>query len=242
MNLTERLEQYSTDQLLQLLTHLDKAKQSNQKNSGVVSESVSRPVLIAYYVKQGMAAFVDDEPCQIVAGVDEHELLEHCQKHLPAQHCPARYVALNKFPTLSNGKLAVKSLPLPGRQERAESHAANSDSQQALNLIAILSDLLGMDGIRSSDNFFEIGGDSITAMQFISRARQAGMEIDVATVSQSNTIADIAKVCSASVSTTSTHISTVSNEHENVQSEPAAKFAASGLSEDELDDFLQSFD
>jgi aryl carrier-like protein len=46
-------------------------------------------------------------------------------------------------------------------------------------LCQILADVLGLDVVRPQDGFFEVGGDSVLAVQVIARAREAGLVVSV---------------------------------------------------------------
>ena len=46
-------------------------------------------------------------------------------------------------------------------------------------LCQILADVLGLDLVRPQDGFFEVGGDSVRAVQVIARARAAGLVLSV---------------------------------------------------------------
>jgi aryl carrier-like protein len=46
-------------------------------------------------------------------------------------------------------------------------------------LCRILADVLGLDVVRPQDGFFEVGGDSVLAVQVIARAREAGLVVSV---------------------------------------------------------------
>jgi hypothetical protein len=46
-------------------------------------------------------------------------------------------------------------------------------------LCQILADVLGLDVVRPQDGFFEVGGDSVLAVQVIARARGAGLVLSV---------------------------------------------------------------
>jgi len=61
-------------------------------------------------------------------------------------------------------------------------------------LIDMLSRILGLQKaeIKTDDSFFELGGDSISAMRLVSDARSQGLEINVAQVFQSKSLAELA--------------------------------------------------
>jgi acyl transferase domain-containing protein/acyl carrier protein len=59
-------------------------------------------------------------------------------------------------------------------------------------IAAIWGELLGVDEVGRSDNYFELGGDSIIALQIILRAKQAGLEFSPQDLFQRQTVAELA--------------------------------------------------
>ncbi|CAF1641002.1 unnamed protein product, partial [Adineta ricciae] len=47
------------------------------------------------------------------SNVDEKQLREHCQSHLPPHMIPSKFIVLEKLPLNSNGKIDRKQLPSP---------------------------------------------------------------------------------------------------------------------------------
>lgn len=216
--------------------------------SDTVLKADRRMLLVAYYLPRNIStgkvasdASSDRLSCNTVEGVEERTLRNYCQSKLPAHMCPTRFVALDRFPVLPNGKLSYSHLPTPQQtknaQLRIDEAPVSNESVTATRMVAILAELLDMADVRSDDNFFEIGGDSITAIQFLSKARQSGLTIDLTAISQSNTIADMATLCEAAQPDQK---SSLADEPE--RSNMTKNFSASGLDDNELDDFLQSFD
>ena len=62
------------------------------------------------------------------------------------------------------------------------------------SLIAIWTELLGIENIKAGDNFFDLGGDSLLALQVASRLRENLIaDISVAIVLEAPTVADLAQ-------------------------------------------------
>jgi aryl carrier-like protein len=61
-------------------------------------------------------------------------------------------------------------------------------------LADIWTELLGLEQVGIHDNFFDLGGDSILAIQIISRANQAGLRLTPKQLFQNQTIAGLAAI------------------------------------------------
>ena len=121
------------------------------------------------------------------------ELREFLKQKLPEYMLPSAYVVLESFPLNPNGKIDRKALPAPDRGGFQAQYAAPRTPTEEL-LSSLWKDLLQLEQVGIHDNFFEIGGHSLLAIQVISRIRQAfGIELEVRTVFDSPTIAGLAE-------------------------------------------------
>jgi amino acid adenylation domain-containing protein/non-ribosomal peptide synthase protein (TIGR01720 family) len=75
--------------------------------------------------------------------------------------------------------------------------APRNDVEAAL--AAIWGELLGIGQIGVNDNFFELGGDSVVSIQFVARAKQKGFRLTSKHTFDHQTIAELARVCSANL-------------------------------------------
>ena len=211
---------------------IDQARLSTHEN--INQHHTTRASLVAYYVNQTeQTADADSTDSRIVTSLDEQALRQYCDQRLPAHMCPARFVALNRFPTLPNGKLAYRDLPVPTKPVRRTSSSNDrNNSEVTVLLIELLKNLLGVEEIQADDNFFEIGGDSITAIQFISQARSAGLSIGIEDFTHSKSIADIAALSETATGKLPCN--------DRSAEKTSGNFSASGLTDSELDDFLDA--
>jgi amino acid adenylation domain-containing protein len=113
---------------------------------------------------------------------------------LPDYMIPSAYVLLDKLPLNNNGKIDRRALPAPEqtRPELAQALVAPASPNEIL-LAGIWRSVLEMDHIGVHDSFFELGGDSLMAIQVVSKAREAGISIAIQQLFQHPTIADLAR-------------------------------------------------
>ena len=92
---------------------------------------------------------------------------------LPEYMIPARFVSLEALPLARSGKVDRKALPELDR-ERPELDVGYVEPQTDLqrDLVGIWSEVLGVERLGIADNFFQLGGHSLVAIQAISRIRQ----------------------------------------------------------------------
>ncbi|WP_247510020.1 non-ribosomal peptide synthetase [Bradyrhizobium sp. 157] len=90
---------------------------------------------------------------------------------LPDYMVPARIVVLDRLPLTPNGKIDRKALPAPDQFATSTEHVAPRTPAEAA-LAAIWADLLRQPNISVTGNFFELGGDSLTAVQLVSRIKR----------------------------------------------------------------------
>jgi amino acid adenylation domain-containing protein len=93
---------------------------------------------------------------------------------LPEYMLPAAFVALPALPLTPNGKIDRMALPAPasGRDGNKSDCVAPRDSTE-LHLVKIWEDLLNLGPIGMRDNFFEVGGHSLLAVQLMDRIEKA---------------------------------------------------------------------
>ncbi|HEV2271326.1 MAG TPA: amino acid adenylation domain-containing protein [Steroidobacteraceae bacterium] len=96
------------------------------------------------------------------------------ESKLPAAMVPHSLVVLDELPRTVNGKLDRRALQHAEAQGAAEIHVAPETPTQAL-LCQLVAELLHLERVSSRDNFFHLGGDSISSIRLASRAREHGL-------------------------------------------------------------------
>lgn len=109
---------------------------------------------------------------------------------LPAHMVPAAYVVLDRLPLGPTGKLDREALPAPAARADAGDDRAPATTAEEV-VLAVFRELLGEE-VRLSDDFTELGGDSLVSLQVVSRARRRGVELSARDVLEGRSIAGIA--------------------------------------------------
>ncbi|MBF6169461.1 amino acid adenylation domain-containing protein, partial [Streptomyces gardneri] len=120
------------------------------------------PYLVGYVVSDG--GVLSDE-----------DVRRHLRLRLPAYMVPSTIVALGALPLTVAGKVDRAALPEPGERPRAPFADPRGETEAAL--AQVWSALLGVDRVGRDDDFFELGGQSVIAVQLIARV---GAVFDVA--------------------------------------------------------------
>lgn len=111
-----------------------------------------------------------------LAGISEGALAAHAAAALPAYLVPSEYVLVPALPVTAHGKLDRDALaalaPVP---VAAAPRAPGTPEEETL--CRLLAGLLGTEQVGAGDDFLALGGDSITAIQLVSRARAAGLAL-----------------------------------------------------------------
>ena len=120
-------------------------------------------------------------------------LREHAQKRLPVYMVPALFTLLDRLPLTPNGKVDRGALPSPLGAAEARSYVAPRNATEE-KLAALCAEVLGRQKVSVEDNFFEIGGHSLLAMQLISRIRQTfNVDLPLQEMFAHPTVAAVAK-------------------------------------------------
>ncbi|WP_406151206.1 amino acid adenylation domain-containing protein [Streptomyces sp. NBC_01012] len=123
------------------------------------------------------------------AEFDTARLREYLAGELPDHMVPTALVPLDRLPLSPSGKLDTSALPAP--EITAAARRAPATEAEAL-LLAVFRDILGTDDVGLDDDFFAVGGDSIVALQVVSRARRQGLGLAAKDVFEGETVAGIA--------------------------------------------------
>jgi acyl carrier protein len=110
------------------------------------------------------------------------DLRQHLAQRLPAYMVPPHILVLAEFPLNASGKIDVKALPSPEGTEAVTAYVApRTPTEEAL--AGMYAGLLNLERVSVEDSFFDLGGNSLQAMQLITRLRNdLGVDTDVTAI------------------------------------------------------------
>ncbi len=117
------------------------------------------------------------------------ELRDDLRRRLPDYMVPAAFVELDHLPLTVNGKVDRLALPVPGdeRPDLDTAVVAPRRPDEAA-LAAVVAEALGLDGVGIDDNFFDLGGNSLLAVQVVAKASAEGVDVTLADLIERPTV------------------------------------------------------
>ncbi len=143
-------------------------------------ELEDREFLCGYYV------------CDKDKKISENTVREFLKKSLPNYMVPTYFVKLNEMPYTINRKIDRKALPLPNLNTNTDIKPKEELNRKERKLLEIWSRTLHNNSISINDNFFDIGGDSISAINMQIEALKEGFNFEYADIFNFPTIKDLA--------------------------------------------------
>lgn len=115
---------------------------------------------------------------------------EELKRRLPYYMVPTYIQEIKEIPLTPNGKVDQKLLP-PIVKKGSNEEIVFSDKEKIVS--NIFKEILNIEKIGKHDNFYELGGDSITAIKLVSKLKLEGYTISMREIIQKQTIYEIAK-------------------------------------------------
>ena len=146
-----------------------------------VKETSSGKYLVAYLVMKAEES------------VNPSMIRERLQSFLPDYMIPNFFVRIEKIPYSLTGKVDRKSLPDPEVDHFSKEMNAKEKTPIQEVLLNICKQILKINNIHLNDNFFDLGGHSLSATQLVSRIREAfRIEISLQSIFEKTSIQEIA--------------------------------------------------
>ncbi|BBC66044.1 hypothetical protein MMRN_29400 [Mycobacterium marinum] len=124
----------------------------------IAREDTGQPRLVAYYTTTSGT------------GLDTTDIRASLGQVLPAYMVPAAFIEIDELPLTVNGKLDRRALPAPDyTTTSAQAYVAPQGPVEEV-LASLYAQILGVDGVSAADSFFDLGGDSLSAMRLVAAA------------------------------------------------------------------------
>ena len=136
------------------------------------------------------------------------ELRDFLAQTLPMYMVPHAYVMLDTFPLTPNGKIDRNALPPPSRSDLIVEEDLVLPRTRAEEVLgSIYSEVLGHIHVSVNDDFYHLGGDSLSAARIVARLRDLlDIEIDLRSVFENPRLCDLAA-----------HVESMIGSHRDVQ-------------------------
>jgi amino acid adenylation domain-containing protein len=138
--------------------------------------------LVAYFIP------ADSSPVSISS------LRADLRNQLPDYMVPSYFVPLERFPVLPFGKVDLRALPRPEEvREAPEPTSAGSHAPFVRSIALIFGEVLGLKAVGAGQNLFELGGNSLSAAQIVTRIREElQVELSVTDLVEAPTVSGLA--------------------------------------------------
>jgi amino acid adenylation domain-containing protein len=144
---------------------------------------------------QRIVAYVRAHPS---AELLEQTLREALRDRLPSYMLPQHVMVLTSFPLTPNGKVDRKALPAPELSKARSYRPPETEVQRAL--AEIIGELVGASRIGLDDDFFVLGGHSMSALRLGARIRAAyGVDLPMRVVFGSPTLESLSSFVEATL-------------------------------------------
>ncbi|KAM3509522.1 hypothetical protein MY11210_006293 [Beauveria gryllotalpidicola] len=157
--------------------------------------------------------------------------LEKLQAAVPEYMVPSLFLSITHLPLTASGKIdrrrlreevsrlskeEIKQYMVGLLEADANAEPSGPSSTTAVDTISeVFAAMLNVNSVSSSDDFFALGGDSISAMRIVSRCRQEGLVLETGDILRHRTvgkIASVAKPTAAVPSTTAQDLSAIESD------------------------------
>ncbi|MGW0172669.1 amino acid adenylation domain-containing protein [Rhodococcus sp. NPDC003322] len=173
--------------------------------ASVVDNASGAPVLVGYVVPATAAAggvgstaaggvgstAAGGVGSTAAGGVDSTAVRGALAGTVPDHLIPALIIAIDAVPVSFNGKLDRKALPRPSFDAATESRAPRTEWER--RVCEVFAQALGVDAVGVDDDFFALGGHSLTAIRLVNALRtELGVDVPVRAVFEAPTVALLA--------------------------------------------------
>ena len=126
--------------------------------------------------------------------INVKELTKYLKEKLPAYMIPSSLIQMQEFPLNVNGKIDKNKLPKPNMEEEKRNIVRPRNEKEEI-LLGIYEEVLQKTEIGTDNNFFELGGDSLTAIKLITKiSEKLKVQIGIKDIFENPTIIKLAEI------------------------------------------------
>ncbi len=133
-------------------------------------ESVRDAVVVAEAHDGTAASAMDALVCYYQGEVDPRSVRQHLEAILDPYKIPSVFTRVETFPYTPNGKLDRDAL----RADRLAPAAQDVAMSAEVRVLHLARSLTGISDVQLDDNFFEVGGDSASAVVLVNKMKEMG--------------------------------------------------------------------
>lgn len=134
--------------------------------------------------------------------IENNQLKQHLEDLIPTYMIPDIYYNVEKFPLSKNGKIdraKLKELAINYSENKKESYKQNEDEGEYDDIEKCLCEIwktvLSVNCVSKSDNYFNIGGDSLTATEIAGKISNLyGVKISIKDIFENPTMKELAEI------------------------------------------------
>ncbi|MGQ3477838.1 amino acid adenylation domain-containing protein [Paenibacillus sp. TY11] len=109
--------------------------------------------------------------------INTTELRQFIKQELPIYMMPTYFVYLSELPMTINGKVDRKALPIPTRDLSGQLNHQQPRTDLEELICLLMSEVLGVGQVGIYDNFYDLGGDSIKAIQLSAKLNSHNLKL-----------------------------------------------------------------
>ncbi|NEP86223.1 MAG: amino acid adenylation domain-containing protein [Okeania sp. SIO2C2] len=145
-------------------------------------------ILVAYLV-------LESETPEVSQTEEIGKLKQYLKERLPEYIIPSGFVVLPQLPLTPNGKVNRKTLPIPDNISSVSTEYVAPETETQKVLVEIWQEVLGIEKVGIYDNFFDLGGHSLTAVKLVSKiSTNFNISLSVKTLFLHPIIADLSNI------------------------------------------------
>lgn len=156
-------------------------------------EEVESKILSHPSVQQVHVAYIESKITAWIQLKDDHQsddLASYLSSHLPHWMIPTQWNILDQLPRLQNGKIDAHAIY---HQKRSTLIPVAYDNTLEDHITTIMRNTLNEPDLKSSDDFFSSGGDSLSSIIFLAKAEISGLQLPPNCLNQFRTAQGIAQ-------------------------------------------------